>query len=370
MRVAIDIRPLLEAERSGVATYTSHLLTALCQRENNDYALFCNARNRALPSDIPKESNRVSHAFTRYPNKLLNLSFAAGYPLIENLVGGADITYLPNINFIATKKPLVVTVHDLSFIRYPQFFSVKQRLWHAAIRPKLLLSKAAAVIAVSEHTKEDIMETYGLPGEKIHVVNPAASPGLEPASQEQQKKVREHYKLPESYFLALSALEPRKNLLSIIHAFEKLPEDTHLAIAGGSGWLNKELFAAASSSPTRERITFLGHIPEYDKAALYSGAMAFVYPSFYEGFGIPPLEAMTCGTPVITSLGSSLGEVVGDAGVLIDPYKPDELHDAMQSMLTDESLRAELIARGKKQASTFTWDKSASRLEDVFSSLR
>jgi glycosyltransferase involved in cell wall biosynthesis len=367
MRVIIDTRPLLERHRSGVGTYAAEMTKALVRRAANDYALFANGASAVFPDDLPAESGGVRRVLTRYPNRLLNASFFfLQRPHIESLAGDADAVYLPNLNFVATKKPLVVTVHDLSFVRYSRFFSPKQRLWHAAVNPAMLLKKACAVIAVSEHTKNDIVETFGVDPAKIAVANPGVDASFIPQNEAAVAEVRERFDLRKPFFLSLGTLEPRKNVTGIIDAFEKIDADADLVVAGGKGWMYEDIFTRAARSPKRDRIRFLGYVDAADKPALYAAATALVYPAFYEGFGMPPLEAMAVGTPVIASHVSSLGEVVGDAGILVEPSSSDGIAQAMRTVLEDAALVTMLRQRGLQRAKQFTWTRSAEILENVF----
>jgi len=365
MRIAVDIRPLLEKNRAGVSLYTLNLLQELAKNGAHEYALFCNSSRGNFPVDVPRGST-VSNHFSRYPNRLLNASFAfLHWPRLETLTAGADLVYLPNLNFVATGRPLVTTVHDLSFIRYPEYFSAKQRLWHRAINAERMIRRSSAVVAVSEHTKDDIMELYDLPAERIHVVSPAVGPEYFCRPPHEQTAVREKYNLPTKFILFLGMLEPRKNVTGLIEAFNQLDDDTDLVIAGSPGWKFRQIFAAADRSPKRKRIKFIGYVDETDKPALYSSAWAFAYPSHYEGFGMPVLEAMACGTPVVASHTSSLGEMVADAGLLVNPGKPDEIAFALQS-LQDQRLHDRLHQSGIWRAQQFTWQKSARALENIF----
>ena len=370
MRIIVDIRPLLEPRRSGVGTYAAEMVKTLAARGTHDYALFANSRTRDLPPDVPPPSDRVTHRFSRHPNRLLNASFAFfDGPKVERLAGPADVVYLPNLNFIATELPLIVTVHDLSFVRFPHFFSRKQRLWHTFVNARSMLRKASAVVAVANHTKQDVIETFGVREDRVIVASPGVSPTFSPRSEDELDRIRQKYGLKKPYFLFLGALEPRKNIVGIISAYERIGADLDLVIAGGKGWLYEEIFRRAAASPKRGRIRFLGYVDDADKPGLYAAASALVYPSFYEGFGMPPLEAMAVGTPVVASHVSSLGEVVADAGLLIDPYSVDDIADAMSSVVSDARLAAVLRQRGFERAKRFTWDESAKRLEDLFSAL-
>lgn len=370
MRIIIDIRPLLEPRRSGVGTFTAETTKALTARGTHEYALFANGRGTTVPGDVPAPSPRVTHRFSRYPNRLLNASFAfLRRPRIETLAGPADAVWLPNLNFVASALPTVVTVHDLSFSRYPQFFTAKQRLWHRMINPRAALRRASAVVAVSEHTRMDVIETYGVPADKVTVAHPGIGATFVAQEDDAIRRVRERHGLRGPFFLFLGVIEPRKNVAGLIAAFSRVTADADLVIAGGKGWLCDDVFRAAVRSPKKDRIKFLGYVDEVEKPALYAAASAFVYPSFYEGFGIPPLEAMAVGTPVIASRTSSLGEVIGDAGLLVDPRSPADIADAMGAVFADGRLAEELRRRGSVRARDFTWDGTATSLERAFARL-
>jgi len=368
MRIAVDIRPLLDPQKTGVSLYALNLVRWLAKRGAHDYRLFCNSYGRPFPEEAPPEYINVRHCRTRWPNKALNACIAAfGHPRIDRMVGGAEVLYLPNLNFAAASCPTVVTVHDLSFRRYPEFFSPKQRILRRLIDTDSLLKKAAIVIAVSKHTKDDIIETYGIAEDRIRIVTPAVSGEFQPRDGKKIAAVRSKYGLPESFILYLGTLEPRKNVAGLIRAFEMAGTDTDLVIVGGKGWMYDHIFEAAARSPKRKRIHFLGYVDEWDKPALYCAASTLVYPSFYEGFGMPALEAMACGTPVIASHASSLGEVVGDAGLLINPANPEEIAWAIDNMLADAALRERCRTKGMERAADFSWEKGAQELEAAFS---
>lgn len=367
MRIAVDIRPLLEPQKAGVSLYTLNLVRWLVKRGANEYKLFCNSYGRPFPEDAPPEDINVRHYRRRWPNKLLNGCFTAfGFPGIDSMVRGADVLYLPNLNFAAAGCPMVLTVHDLSFHRYPEFFSPKQRLWHRLIDTHRLLKKASIVVAVSKHTKDDIVETFGVDESRIRIVTPAVSGEFKPRDDKRISAVRSEYDLPERFILYLGTLEPRKNIEGLIRAFDIAESDVDLVIAGGTGWMYDRIFQAAERSKKRGRIRFLDYVAEWDKPALYSAAEAFAYPSFYEGFGMPALEAMACGTPVIASHASSLGEVVGDAGLLVNPANREEIAYAIDSIINDKALRDRFRAKGMERASSFSWEKGAIELERAF----
>lgn len=366
MKIGIDIRPLQEPYPTGVSEYTHELVRALLaiDRENS-YHLFANAWGEvALPSfDYP---NVTLHRF-RYPNKLLNASMRfAHFPKIERLMGGLDVYFMTDLDFISVggRLPVVATAHDLSFELYPSFFTAKQRLRSRFIRPKHLLGQAHHILAVSKHTKSDLVEHYGLARERITVTYPGITEQFftEP-SEAAMEIVRARYDLPGNFVLFLGTLGARKNVVSVIEAFELLKkdprfDDLHLVLAGK---VSKNNFTPNSRELVHKRnqVHVLGYVPAEDRPALYRLARAFVYPSYYEGFGFPPLEAMASGTPVIASYASSLGEVIGNAGILIDPYNIEDLRRALEMVLTDQALADDLARRGRERAREFTWEKTA-----------
>ncbi|MBN1584984.1 glycosyltransferase family 4 protein [Candidatus Uhrbacteria bacterium] len=369
----IDIRSLLDRRRAGVGQYAYRLTMALLDRPpvpGRQYRLFAPGWKGVLPGDLPEGNGRIGYCRPKIPNRILNAAVSlSGRPRLEDLAGNFDVAWLPNINFSATGRPYAVTVHDLSFIRFPEFFPAKMRLWHAMASPARLFRQAARVIAVSRHTKEDLIETYGIGEERIEIVSPAVGPEFRPAKPEERAAVREKYGLPERFFLFLGTIEPRKNIDGLIEAFGRLKTDSHLVIAGGRGWLWQKTLRQAAISPARDRIHFIDYVDEADKPALYSSAVALTYPSFYEGFGMPPLEAMACGCPVIASFASSLGEVVGEAGLLIDPHDLNELTEAMRLVLEETGLSERLSDSGIVAAKRFDWGTGAERIDSILNDI-
>ena len=235
------------------------------------------------------------------------------------------------------------------------------------------IAKCDHIITISENSKREIIEEFNVPEEKITIAQPAVDHGrFKPANEEELAQVRKKYELPEQYLLYVGTIEPRKNLLGLLEAYEKLPAKLRgeypLVMTGGRGWLEGEIVDRISRLKGRGEALTTGYVYDEDLPAIYSGARLFVFPSFYEGWGMPPLEAMACGTPVITSNTSSLPEVVGDTALMIDPNRPEELTNAMKQVLSDEELRQEMIRQGFKQAKRFSWEKSARKLLTVIRS--
>jgi len=356
-----------------VPLYTLHLMRRLAEGGAHEYALFCNSSRLPFPTDVPPPNGSITHHFFRRPNRLINLSVSlAGRPRLEEMVGEFDLAYLPDLNFLATRRPYALTVHDLSFVRHPEFFSRKHLLRNRLAGLRRMLNRAMLVIAVSEHTKEDLTETFGLDADRIRVVSPGVDTNLyRPLAAVETAGTRKKYGLPERFVLFLATLEQRKNVTGIIRAFDLADTgETELILTGGRGWLHERIFRAVGMARKRDRIKFLGYVDEDDKPALYSAASAFVYPSFYEGFGMPALEALACGTPVIASSTTSLPEVVGDAGLLVNPDRTEEIAWAIGAALNDTGLERHLRLAGPTRAGRFTWDRSADRLERIFAEIK
>ncbi len=376
MRIGVDLRCLASGRRSGVEEYTVGLLSALFRFDReNEYILFFNEW-RAVPVDFSWAEGfpNVSVKRFRIPNKFLNLSlWYFGRPRLDRMIGGADVFFFPNVGFAAVSRGVRVfaTAHDLSFEVSPETFSLKQRLWHFILDPRRFFRRADRIFAVSESTADDLVTRYGIARERIAVVQSGLDPAFRAYDRNDPKmlSVKEKYGLPFQFILSLGAFEPRKNQISIIRAFEALKRTRNpkfaklsLVLAGVSGWKNREIIHAVEHSPFRGNIILPGFVAPEDKPAFYNLASVFVYPSFYEGFGFPALEALGCGVPVIASDSTSLPEVVGDAGILVDPYRPDDLACALEAVLTDRDLAARLREKGLTRAKGFSWDRAAEKV--------
>lgn len=256
-------------------------------------------------------------------------------------------------------SPFVVTVHDLSFLLYPEAFRPFNRLYLRLVT-NLSVRKARRVIAVSENTKQDLVRTYYLSPQKIDVIPNGLDECFRPLPKDQVDEFRARQGLPERFLLFVGTLEPRKNVMGLIEAYAQLPKERPpLMLVGGKGWLYDEVFALITARNLTQEVHFMGYVPAEDLPWWYNAAEAFVYPSLYEGFGLPPLEAMACGTPVITANASSLPEVVGQAALLVDPNDAQMLAQAMEQVLTDRELQDHLRAAGLTQARTFSWAQTA-----------
>jgi glycosyltransferase involved in cell wall biosynthesis len=257
----------------------------------------------------------------------------------------------------------VVTIHDLSAIQFPEWVSRSFHTWYSFLLPRLATS-ARHIITVSDYSKASIVRAFGVPEEKVSVIHLAADPKFTAAEQIDITLLKERYDLPENFILTLGSLEPRKNLSRLVLAWLKLDRASRLplVIAGGLG--DKQVFGDydAEFLHRHEDVLLTGHVLEEDLPVLYSAATLFVYISLLEGFGLPPLEAMSCGTPVITSRTSSLPEVVGDAAITVDPEDTEAIAETMERMLCDGVLSTKMRKRGLERAKLFSWDKTTEQV--------
>ncbi len=358
MNIAVDVRSLMEGRHSGVQEYTVQIIRAMARAApRHTYHLFYNcARKVTLPDFGPR--TRV-HAFG-YPNKMFNLlQLVARRPRWDKLVP-ADCYFVPGFRLtpLSPGAPLVAVAHDLSFKRFPELYSLRRRAWHKLVRPRRLLENANRILAVSEATAYDLRAVYGIASDRIDIVYSGVAERAEVTSRE-RASAKARYKLPERFVLYLGTLEPRKNVVSIVRAFDAIADDVshHLVIAGASGWLTGDIDRVLSEANHRERIHTISFVEERHKAAVYELADLFVYPSLYEGFGFPPLEALVSGTPVITSCNSSLPEVVGSWSVMVNPYDSSELALVMRELLRD---LPEVSEKDKQEIKTkYSWDRAA-----------
>ncbi len=282
---------------------------------------------------------------------------------------GSSLLWSPNNTGPVFVRHQVCTIHDIIPIDRPEWFSRSFVAWYKYLLPALAKS-AQHLIAISEFTRSRIIDAFGVAPEKVSVVLNGIGPEFTPRFQPEVDAVKKTLGVsPAPYLLYVGSVEPRKNLVRLLEAWDRIQQscpETQLLITGlstkGSG-----VFSEVNITRIPPRVFFTGYVRDEDLPALYSGALAFVYPSLYEGFGLPPAEAMACGTPVITSNGTSLPEVVGDAAVLVDPEDVSSIADAMLRVVRSESLRSEMSERGIKRAERFTWDNAARQTWQILS---
>jgi glycosyltransferase involved in cell wall biosynthesis len=374
MIVGIDIRVLARGSRTGIEEYTINLLSRLVVLYPQiKFKLFYNAWSRAvlnypwlvLPNVELREFSFSNRFLFDPAAKFLSL------PKIDKLLGGADIFFAPHFLLapVSAACQKIVTFHDLSFEYFPEFFPWRKRLWHHFLAPSRTARDGAdKIITVSRSTKNDLVDLYSVLPAKIKTIYSGVGEEYIKMSNDfpaggPMSNVKEKYKLPEKFILYFGTLEPRKNVVGLIRAYEiwrqQYKGEHKLVIAGSRGWLFEDILTVVRESPLAKDIIFTGFIEPTDKVYLYNLASLFVFPSFFEGFGFPPLEAMACGVPTITSNTSCFPEIVGDAVLMVDPYNYDEIAWAMSEVLNDENLKNDLIAAGLEQVKKFSWDKCA-----------
>ena len=363
MRIGIDAR-LVFYHKAGIGQYILRLTQSLAQINRDDAFVLFASRKDSTPivsqSNFKREKlwTPSHHRFERWALSLELMPFAL------------DVLHSPDfIPPARARCPSIITVHDLAFLLYPRFLTRDSARYYGQV--DLAARQADHIIAVSESTKRDTIRLLGVPAEKISVIYEAAHPVFSPVTNPDAiERTRARYNLPDNVILFVGTIEPRKNLPTLLRAFRRLRDnyktDAALVIAGNRGWLADEVDSVASELQLGDTVRFLGGVPNEQLVYLYNAAKIFVWPSFYEGFGLPPLEAMACGTPVITSQVSSLPEVVGDAATLINPEDVDGLTVAMWRALSDENLRREMRAKGLKRAQTFSWERAARETLSVY----
>lgn len=379
MKIGIDIRCLSEGRRTGVEEYSLNLLEKILKEDSdNKYVLFLNSwKKPKLEIDFLKNHKNVELKISRFPNKILNFFlWYFDWPKLDKLIGGVDVFFMPNLNFVALspKVKLILTVHDLSFEYYPETFSWKRRLWHIFINPQKIIRRADKVLAVSDSTRNDLIGFYKINPAKVETVYNGVGEvfGRIDRNDSRLLKIKEKYALPFNFILFLGTFEPRKNIGGIVKAYERMRQEGgnqlekyKLVIAGSEGWKSAKLKREIRKSSLAKDIYQVKFIDEEDKVFVYNLAALFVYPSFFEGFGLPPLEAIKCGVPVIVSDNSSMVETVGEAGILTDAFSADEIALAMKEFLIDKELKKEFYPAGIRQAQKFTWTKAAKKFLEI-----
>lgn len=369
MKITIDLRSLSSGTISGVENYCLNLIDNLLTLDKiNRYTLFYNSFSGKELPDFHFINSKVKQ--TRIPSKILNVALKTGFTKLESLSGESDWLFMPNLNqfSINNKTKLAITVHDLSPVVTPEFYDARRTVWHKFLNYKKAFERADVLFSVSQYTKNDLIKIYNVNPEKIKVIYPGIDDKQfnQNISETEQRLVRNIYNLPGEFILFMNTVEPRKNLAGLIAAFEKITGNSHLVIAGRLGWKYKKNFELINKSKKSAKIHYIGYVEEKHKPGLIKLAKVLVYPSFYEGFGFQPLEAMAVGTPVIASQITSLPEVIEQAGLLIDPYNINSIIGSLNSALTDEKLRRILITKGFEQASKFSWQTTAQKVLENF----
>ena len=371
MTIGIDIRVLALGTKSGIEEYTENLLAHLLPLNKNiKFKLFYSSFKNDLKKYEWMKLPNVEVFNFRFPNKLLfGLARLFNRPHVDRLIGGVDVFFSPHFLLapLSSDCRRITTIHDLSYIRFKEFFSWRRNLWHRfQTRPLNKINLTDKIIAVSQSTKQDLVEKYDFSSGNVGVIYSGISDSIFRPQENELELFKKENNLPDKFILFLAKLEPRKNIVGLIRAFNLLKssecfDDLHLIIAGSRGWLYENIYCEAEASKYKNKIIFKNNFKDDDRKFYYSLASVFVYPSFFEGFGFPPLEAMACRTPVVTSFNSSLPEVVGDGAILVDPHNAVDISNAIKYILSDMALRDSLIKKGLERTRHFTWSKCAER---------
>ena len=372
MFIGIDYTAAVR-QRAGIGRYTRELVAALLALESpHQYVLF------AATGGIGRQTSSVKRQASSVKFRTIPISdeWMARFwhrlrlPIpVEAITGPLDVFYSPDFLLPPTRRSTrtLLTVHDLSFLRYPEAFVPKLRRYLERLVPRSI-ARADVVLADSAATQADIVSLLGVPPDKVQVLYSGVHPCFRPEAElGERDRLQARYGIGgRPYVLSVGTVQPRKNYIRLIHAFNQLTNQptNQLLIAGGRGWLYQDIFAEAEKQGDSVRL--LGFVDEADLPALYRNAVLFAFPSLYEGFGLPVLEAMACGVPVVCSDASSLPEVAGDAALLVDPHDEDALAEAMARGLEETDLRREMITRGLAQAARFTWERAARQLVGMF----
>jgi glycosyltransferase involved in cell wall biosynthesis len=370
MRIVLDLTPTVQ-HHAGLGRYAEELARALVALKSGDEVrlFYTDPRGRtpAPPLDtLPRQAMRC-------PNKPWRLSvLLSSYTHIpmDPILGGGDIFHatdhlLPSLH----RTRSVFTLHDLAFLTYPETHLPLNR-WFLRLMMPRFLRRASSVICVSHHTKEEAVCFYGLDESKVQVIHEGVNPRFQPVQNpETLAAVRSRYGLPERFILFVSTIEPRKNLVTLWEAYRLLRSEgrpERLVVVGRQGWLYQATLLRLRELGLEGQVLFLGYVADEDLPALYSLATCFAFPSLYEGFGLPPLEAMASGCPVVCSNAASLPEICGEAALLVPPTDVAALTSALRRVLDDQALRGHLRDLGLRQAARFTWQGAAQRTLEVY----
>jgi glycosyltransferase involved in cell wall biosynthesis len=364
VRIGLDATPLL-GPRTGVGYYTSRLLAAMLAADPEwRYLLYS---NRSLEPLEPALA-RATPVYSRLSGRRMVWMQCLLPPVIRS--SRAQLCHFPNAMApLWQQQPFVLTIHDASLFLYAHTHPLARLVSIRLILP-LLARRAAAIITVSHHARNDLLRILHLPPEKVHVIYEAAPEEFRPVNDPAiLNGVRQKYGLPPQFLLYVGTLEPRKNLRRLLRALHEIRRRGYphkLVMVGPPGWHLHHFYEEIERLSLQDRVSFTGYVPAADLPALYSLASLFVFPSLYEGFGLPPLEAMACGAPVLASNRTSLPEICGDAAHLVDPEDEAALVNAMLSLLSDDERRRELSRRGPVRARLFSWKQAAQETMTVY----
>lgn len=366
MKICIDAH-VLGDKSGGNETYYRNILENIydCLNEDDELFVLLDDENEQKKIEAKKLKN-VKTIMFKYANPIKRYGYEISR-IVEKY--NIDVLHTQYYAPIIKNCRLVVTIHDVSFIHYPECFNRME-----LIRNKLWIRNAAkradSILTVSEYSKQDIVNQFGVDKNKVHVTHLAPSNIFKKLENKEVEEAEKKFEIEEPYILAVGNLQPRKNLVRLINSYVKLKENGDfkhkLVIVGKKAWKYDSIFSTLKNHNLFDHIILTDYVSEEDLVRLYNGADIFVYPSIFEGFGLPVIEAMACGAPVITSNTTSLPEVAGDAAVYIDPYSEEDIINKIKSLSMDSELRAKLKQKGLDRAKSFSWKTTASKVMDTY----
>lgn len=362
MNIAVNTRFLLNNELEGYGYFTREVFSRIVRQhpEHQFYFLF---DRPYVPEHLfaPNVHPVVVSPPARHP-LLWKLWYDVQVPLVLRRLK-ADLLVSPDgYGSLTTGVPQCMVVHDLGFLHHPATYRKGHVSYYKRNLPRFV-RKAATIATVSQFSKQDLINQYKTPADKIDVVYSAAKDVFQPLPFEEQQRVKEQYTGGREYFIYTGAIHPRKNLINLLKAFslfKKRQRNTwKLVLAGRLAWKNDEFLTLLNTYKYREDVVLTGYLPETDLVRLVASAYALVYPSLFEGFGVPVLEAMKCGVPPLTSAGTSMQEIGGDCALYFNPADPADIADKLMLIYKDENLRSELIRKGRNHVAQYSWDRTA-----------
>jgi len=376
MRIGIDIRGLLTGQHSGVEQYTLKVLEQLLRLDQHNTFVLFYVSYRDLDKKLADlissaswlQQNNVEIRklkWVNFPLLLHALWKPLDWPKVDKICGGLGVMWQPSPRILPVSRRCrqVITFHDLVFEIFPQFYTWKSRAWQWQMSYPYLARTADQLIAVSQSTKNDLEKLYHIKPEKIKVIYEGVeSSYFDPIDDYVVKVLKEKFNVPEKYLYYIGSLEPRKNVIAIVRTLAYLKEQNvniKLVVSGGKSWLEGPIFAEIEKLHLAGHVVFTGSVTEAEKIAWLQGATVFLFPSLYEGFGLPVLEAMAAGCPVVTSNVSSLPEVVGEAAVLVDPNDQNSINIAVANLCSDPNLANRYSEQGRVRAKQFNWEETA-----------
>jgi glycosyltransferase involved in cell wall biosynthesis len=363
MRIGFDAR-LVFYQQAGIGQYILHLVQGLARllkphdpgEKTSQHELWVLRSRKARPLSLPAwvhQAKLWTPSHHRFESTALRIELT-----------GKRLDLLHSPDFIPPfggRFRSVITIHDLNFVHYPQFLTPESARYYGQIHQAV--KRADHIITDSHWTRDDVINYLEVSPDRVTTIHLAADPVFRPITDQQEaRRAATRFGLPPEFVIFVGTLEPRKNVPTLLKAFRQLRDrgfDVHLAIVGRKGWLYEEIFSTVTALKLADCVHFLENVSNEDLVRLYNAASCLALPSYYEGFGLPPLEAMACGTPVVVSDRSSLPEVVGDAGLVIDPGNPEDLTEALMRILDDSDLQASLRQKGLIQSGEFSWAKAA-----------